>query len=53
MPHYSSLSAELMPGVEGVGRILLNRPDKLNAIDAKMPEEIRAAVDWMEAEDEE
>ena len=52
MPPYSSLSAELMPGVEGVGRILLNRPEKLNAINAQMPEEIRAAVDWMESRDE-
>jgi enoyl-CoA hydratase len=52
VPQYSSITAELMPGVAGVGRILLNRPDKLNAISADMPGEIRAAVEWMEAQDE-
>ncbi len=51
MPQFSSLTADLMPGIDGVGRILLNRPEKLNAISATMPEEIRAAVDWMEAQD--
>ena len=52
MPQYSSLTAELMPGAPGVGRILLNRPDKLNAISEEMPEEIRAAVGWMETQEE-
>lgn len=52
MPHYASISADLLPGTDGVGRILLNRPEKLNAISSRMPEEIRAAVDWMEAHEE-
>ncbi|HQX58429.1 MAG TPA: crotonase/enoyl-CoA hydratase family protein [Burkholderiaceae bacterium] len=52
MPQYSSLTAELMPGAPGVGRILLNRPDKLNAISEEMPEEIRAAVGWMETQND-
>jgi enoyl-CoA hydratase len=29
-----------------VGRLLLNRPERFNAIDDRMPREIRRAVDW-------
>ena len=33
-----------------IGRITLNRPDRLNAIDAAMPREIRAAVEAADAD---
>jgi enoyl-CoA hydratase len=35
-----------------VARVTLNRPERLNAISAGMPGEIRAAVAWAEADDE-
>jgi len=35
-----------------IARITLNRPERLNAIAAGMPGEIRAAVQWAEADDE-
>ncbi|MRD45818.1 crotonase/enoyl-CoA hydratase family protein [Caenimonas koreensis DSM 17982] len=52
MPQYSTLSAERLPDAPGVGRILFTRPEKLNAIGPDTPEEIRAAVAWMEAQDD-
>ncbi|HZV92604.1 MAG TPA: enoyl-CoA hydratase/isomerase family protein, partial [Caldimonas sp.] len=35
-----------------IARLRLNRPERLNAIDPRMPAEIRAAVDWANADDE-
>lgn len=35
-----------------VARLLLNRPERLNAINEDMPRDIRAAVDWAAADDE-
>lgn len=35
-----------------VARLLLNRPERLNAINERMPSDIRAAVDWANANDE-
>lgn len=35
-----------------VTRLVLNRPDKLNAIDERMPVELRRAVEWCEQDDE-
>ena len=35
-----------------IARLRLNRPERLNAIDMRMPGEIRAAVEWAEADDE-
>ena len=35
-----------------IARLLLNRPQRLNAIDEQMPRDIRAAVDWANADDE-
>lgn len=35
-----------------VTRLVLNRPDKLNAIDERMPPELRRAVEWCEQDDE-
>ena len=52
MPKFSTLGIEKDPARPRVARLRLNRPDRLNAIDAHMPGEIRAAVAWAEAEEE-
>jgi enoyl-CoA hydratase len=52
MPSYSTLRIEKDAGQPRVARLLLNRPERLNAINEDMPREIRAAVDWANAEDE-
>ena len=51
MPDFSTL--RIGPDAENprIARLLLNRPARLNAINEAMPEEIRAAVAWAEAED--
>ncbi len=51
MPDFSTLRID--PDAENphIARLLLNRPERLNAINEAMPEEIRAAVAWAEAED--
>ena len=51
MPVFSSLVIDVDPARPRVARLRLNRPERLNAIDAKMPAEIRAAVEWAEAEE--
>jgi enoyl-CoA hydratase len=35
-----------------IARLLLNRPERLNAINREMPREVRAAVEWAEANEE-
>jgi methylglutaconyl-CoA hydratase len=45
---YTLLETEL---AEGIGRIWLNRPEKRNALDRTMVEELRAAVEEMSADD--
>ena len=52
MPAFTSLGIEHDAGNRRIARLRLNRPDRLNAIDARMPGEIRAAVEWAEADDE-
>lgn len=52
MPIYRSLTITKDITQPRVARLLLNRPDRLNAIDEHMPGEIRAAVDWAVADDE-
>jgi len=51
VPVFSSLVIDVDPARPRVARLRLNRPERLNAIDAKMPAEIRAAVEWAEAEE--
>ncbi|RRH80397.1 crotonase/enoyl-CoA hydratase family protein [Variovorax beijingensis] len=46
MPSYRTLQIEQDLGNPRVARLLLNRPDRLNAISEEMPSEIRAAVEW-------
>ncbi|WP_428523148.1 crotonase/enoyl-CoA hydratase family protein [Roseibium sp.] len=48
MPAFSTLSIDLCPGNERVARLLLNRPERFNAINDNTPREIRAAVEWAE-----
>jgi enoyl-CoA hydratase len=52
MPRYSTLQIEKDPGHPRVARLLLNRPERLNAINEETPREIRAAVEWANADDE-
>jgi len=52
MPRYGTLQIEKDPGHPRIARLLLNRPERLNAIDEEMPREIRAAVEWANADDE-
>jgi enoyl-CoA hydratase len=52
MPSYSTLRIEKDAAQPRVARLLLNRPECLNAINEEMPREIRAAVDWANADDE-
>ncbi len=51
MPTYSTLSVEADPARPRVARLRLNRPHRLNAINSAMPGEIRAAVEWANAND--
>lgn len=51
MPSYSTVQITQDPQEPRVARLLLNRPERLNAIDEAMPRDIRAAVDWANAED--
>jgi enoyl-CoA hydratase len=50
MPIFSSLRIDADPQNPRIARLLLNRPERLNAINEAMPGEIRAAVEWAEAE---
>ena len=52
MPEFSTLRIEPMPGRPRVAELLLNRPERLNAINGAMPGEIRAAVEWAQANDD-
>ena len=52
MPHFSTLCIEPDSANPRIARLLLNRPERLNAINDEMPREIRAAVDWANADDE-
>jgi enoyl-CoA hydratase len=52
MPRYSTLQIEKDPANARVARLLLDRPERLNAINEDTPREIRAAVDWANADDE-
>lgn len=52
MPSYTTLKIEKDANNPRIARLLLNRPERLNAISEEMPREIRAAVDWANAEDD-
>lgn len=46
MPAFSTLRIDKDTSNPHIARLLLNRPDRLNAINEEMPRELRAAVDW-------
>lgn len=52
MPAFSTLRIDKDASQPRIARLLLNRPERLNAITDDMPGEIRAAVDWAVADDE-
>src|SRR3954470_13247501 len=52
MPQLETLSIEKDPARPRVARLRLSRPERLNAIDSRMPGEIEQAVAWAEAEEE-
>jgi enoyl-CoA hydratase len=49
MPQYSTLGIEADKTNPRVARLLLNRPEKLNAINHETPKEIKAAIEWANA----
>ena len=52
MPDFSTLRIDQDAANPRVARLLLNRPERLNAINDATPREIRAAIDWANGEDE-
>ncbi len=52
MPVFNTLRIDKDPQQPRVARLLLNRPERLNAINDDTPREIRAAVEWAERDDE-
>ena len=46
MPAFKTVSVEHDARNPRIARLVLNRPERLNAINEDMPGEIRAAVDW-------
>ncbi|OGB14414.1 MAG: enoyl-CoA hydratase [Burkholderiales bacterium RIFCSPLOWO2_12_67_14] len=52
MPDFSTLSIAPDEQHPRVARLRLNRPERYNAVNDEMPREIRAAVDWANAEPE-
>ena len=51
-PSTPPITIEQDPRFPRVARLLLNRPERLNAIDQRMSADIRAAVEWANADDE-
>lgn len=49
MPTFTTLRIDADAAHPRVARLLLNRPEKLNAINDETPREIRAAVEWANA----
>ena len=49
MPTFETLTIEPDSNNPRIARLLLNRPARLNAINEQMPRDIRAAVEWAQA----
>ncbi|HJW12316.1 MAG TPA: enoyl-CoA hydratase/isomerase family protein, partial [Albitalea sp.] len=52
MPDFTALSIAKDGANPRVARLVLNRPERFNAINDEMPGEISAAVEWANADDE-
>ena len=52
MPTYNTVVITQDPTAPRIARLLMNRPEKLNAIGSTTPSDIRQAVEWAEANDE-
>jgi enoyl-CoA hydratase len=52
MPTFTTLRVDKDPSNPRVARLLLNRPERFNAINEETPRELRTAVEWANAEDE-
>ncbi|MEJ8809516.1 crotonase/enoyl-CoA hydratase family protein [Variovorax ureilyticus] len=52
MPVFNTVVIDKDPAHPRIARLLLNRPEKLNAIGETTPSDIRQAVAWAQAEDE-
>lgn len=52
MPKFSTVQIDPDNTNPRVARLLLNRPDRMNAINEQMPADIRAAVEWANDNDE-
>jgi len=52
MPAFETLIIAPDPKAPRIARLLLNRPERLNAITDQTPRDIRAAVAWAEAQDD-
>ncbi|AGI24282.1 crotonase/enoyl-CoA hydratase family protein [Pseudomonas sp. MT3] len=52
MPTFATVSIEQDRQSPRIARLLLNRPERLNAITNQTPRDIRAAVEWAEGNDE-
>lgn len=52
MPEFTTLRIDHDPDEPRIARLLLNRPERLNAICDETPAEIRAAVEWAESNDQ-
>lgn len=52
MPAFTTLQIDHDPRNPRIARLLLNRPARMNAINDRMPGEIRAAVEWANDDDD-
>jgi len=52
MPDFRTVVIDQDPQHPRIARLVLNRPEKLNAIAETTPTDIRHAVEWAQAEDE-
>jgi enoyl-CoA hydratase len=52
MPQFSTITIAPDAASARVARLILNRPERLNAINEDMPREIRAAVEWAQSNED-
>ena len=52
MPSFATVRIDKDAANPRIARLLLNRPERLNAINGDTPRDLRAAVDWANADDE-